>query len=154
MVSIVVKIEGLDAFRSAVNRAPQKTADELSKAVYKSIETIKTQAVREAPANKGISTGNTLKQNIRARLISKLKGEIVADRPYALYVHQGTRPHIIVPVNKRVLANKRTGEFFGTLVHHPGTRANPFFERAIRNSTRQIESFFSQALQNVLNMLK
>jgi HK97 gp10 family phage protein len=154
MVNIAVKIEGLDEFAEGIRRAPQQTTSELSKAINKSLLTIESQAKKEAPANKGISTGNTLRQNIKARMTSKLAGEVVASRPYALYVHEGTRPHIIVPVYKKVLANKRTGEFFGTLVHHPGTRPNPFFERAIRNSTRMIEQFFNQALQNVIKVLQ
>ncbi len=154
MVSIVVKIEGLDEFAEGIKRAPAQTTNELSKAINKSLLTIENQAKKEAPANKGISTGNTLRQNIKARMTSKLAGEVVAARPYALFVHEGTRPHIIVPVTKRVLANKRTGEFFGTLVHHPGTRANPFFQRAIQNSMRRIEEFFNQALQNVIKVLQ
>src|ERR1700684_758693 len=44
---------------------------------------------------------------------------------YAPFVEFGTAPHIIRPVKARVLANKETGQFFGTLVHHPGTKANP-----------------------------
>lgn len=153
MVSIVVKIEGLDEFAQGIKRAPQQTTNEISKAIYKSLGTIESQAKKEAPANKGISTGNTLRQNIKARMTSKLAGEVVASRPYAIFVHEGTHPHTIVPVNKRVLANKRTGEIFGKLVHHPGTRPNPFFERAIQNSIRKIEEFFNQALQNVLKVL-
>lgn len=154
MVSIIVRIDGLDAFADGIKRMPQQTVNELSKAVYKSLGTIESQAKKEAPANKGISTGNTLRQNIKARMTSKLAGEVVAGRSYAIFVHEGTRAHTIVPVFKKVLANKRTGEIFGTLVHHPGTRPNPFFQRAIQNSIKKIEGFFGQALQNVLNMLQ
>jgi hypothetical protein len=41
---------------------------------------------------------------------------------YAPFVEFGTAPHEIRPVNAKVLANKKTGQFFGTLVHHPGTK--------------------------------
>src|SRR5690242_21118187 len=44
---------------------------------------------------------------------------------YAPYVEFGTAPHIIKAVNARVLANAKTGEVFGPIVHHPGTKANP-----------------------------
>src|ERR1039458_8035668 len=50
---------------------------------------------------------------------------------YAPYVEFGTGPHEIKAVNKRVLANVQTGQIFGPLVHHPGTKANPFLERIV-----------------------
>ena len=53
--------------------------------------------------------------------------------PYAKFVHEGTRPHIIRPKNKRGLANKKTGVFFGKKVNHPGTKANPYLQNAVDN---------------------
>lgn len=53
--------------------------------------------------------------------------------PYAIFVHEGTKPHIIRPKNKKGLANKKTGAFFGKEVHHPGTKANPYLQNAVDN---------------------
>lgn len=53
--------------------------------------------------------------------------------PYAIFVHEGTKPHIIRPKNKKGLANKKTGAFFGKEVHHPGTKANPYLKKAVDN---------------------
>lgn len=148
-----MKIKGMDEFLSDIKRAPDEAGRELSKAVNKSIVEIASRAKKEAPANKGISTGNTLRQNIKERMVGQLRGEVVADRPYAIYVHQGTRPHIIVPIRRKVLANKRTGEFFGKRVRHPGTKPNPFFERAFERSSAGIEKFFNTAMDNLLKFL-
>jgi hypothetical protein len=68
---------------------------------------------------------------------------------YAPYVEFGTAPHDIKPVNKRVLANAKTGAIYGTLVHHPGTKANPFMERIVASAQPEIESLFVQALNQV-----
>lgn len=68
---------------------------------------------------------------------------------YAPFVEFGTAPHEIRPVNKRVLANAKTGEIYGKLVHHPGTRANPFMERIIEASTPSINSLFISALDQI-----
>jgi hypothetical protein len=68
---------------------------------------------------------------------------------YAPYVEFGTKPHIIRPVKARVLANKATGQIFGTLVHHPGTKANPFLERIILAAQPDIDTLFGQALTKV-----
>jgi hypothetical protein len=68
---------------------------------------------------------------------------------YAPYVEFGTAPHLIRPVNKRVLANANTGEIFGTLVHHPGTKPNPFMERIVAAAQPEISALFGQALDKV-----
>jgi hypothetical protein len=68
---------------------------------------------------------------------------------YAPYVEFGTAPHEIRPVNARVLANAQTGEIYGTLVHHPGTKANPFMERIVSSAQPDIDTLFGQALDQV-----
>lgn len=68
---------------------------------------------------------------------------------YAPYVEFGTGPHEIKAVNKRVLANTATGQVFGPLVHHPGTKANPFMERIVAAAQPDIETLFVQALNQV-----
>lgn len=56
-----------------------------------------------------------------------------SDVEYADMVHGGTRPHIIRPRNAQVLRFKVGGRFvYAKLVHHPGTRAQPFLDRALR----------------------
>lgn len=154
MTQIQVKINGLEDFRDAMKRAPQETATQISRAINKSILTVQNQAMKEAPVNKQTGGGN-LRQNIRAGMVGRFRGIIEARAPYSIFVHEGTAPHDIRPVNKKVLANKRTGQFFGKLVHHPGTRANPFLLRALQNSIYKIEQFFNTALTNSLkSMLK
>lgn len=47
---------------------------------------------------------------------------------YAVFVHEGTGPHIIRPRNGRFL---HFGDTFTTIVHHPGTHATKFLERPL-----------------------
>lgn len=68
---------------------------------------------------------------------------------YAPYVEFGTGPHVIKAVNKKVLANANTGQIFGTIVHHPGTKANPFMERIVAAAEPEITTLFGQALGQV-----
>ena len=68
---------------------------------------------------------------------------------YAPYVEFGTGPHEIKAVNKKVLANTTTGQVFGPVVHHPGTKANPFLERIVAAAQPDIETLFVQALEQV-----
>lgn len=68
---------------------------------------------------------------------------------YAPYVEFGTAPHIIRAVNARVLANKEAGQVFGPVVHHPGTKSNPFLERIIAAAQPDITEMFGQALTKI-----
>lgn len=47
---------------------------------------------------------------------------------YGKYVNDGTPPHIIRSHGSYPLRNAETGQVFGPVVHHPGTRAQPFIE--------------------------
>jgi hypothetical protein len=72
---------------------------------------------------------------------------------YAPYVEFGTGPHIITAINARVLANTKTGQIFGSVVHHPGTKPNPFMERIISVAQPDITDLFAQALTNITAQL-
>lgn len=50
----------------------------------------------------------------------------------------GSEPHIIEVRNKKVLADKEAGEFFGKVVHHPGNAAQPFMRPALFRRRRLI----------------
>lgn len=94
---------------------------------------VKAEASVRAP----VKTGN-LRRSIRIGRVTDNFAEIVVDAKYAAMVERGTRPHIIVPRNRKVLAwggsrrlsgSLRTGAkatTFARRVNHPGTRAKPF----------------------------
>jgi hypothetical protein len=59
-----------------------------------------------------------------------------SDVEYAPYVNDGTGPHIIRPRNAQALRFVVDGRVvFARVVHHPGTRAQPFLDRALREVT-------------------
>jgi hypothetical protein len=56
-----------------------------------------------------------------------------SDLSYAVMVHDGTRPHIIRPKNAQALRFRIGGRIvYAKVVHHPGTRARPFLDDALR----------------------
>ena len=97
-----------------------------SKLVRISRSALSANAVRaQIAADPMVTTGTTVRQTIRV-------GGDAAE--YAVYVHEGTRPHVIRPRNKQVLAfNGREGRVFAREVHHPGTRARPFLRNALES---------------------
>jgi len=57
--------------------------------------------------------------------------------PHALFVHWGTRAHVIRPRNKKVLRWPVGGRFaFAKEVHHPGTRPDTWMVRAAELAPR------------------
>ncbi|MFF2612378.1 hypothetical protein [Kitasatospora sp. NPDC058046] len=65
-----------------------------------------------------------------------LQGVIVCDHPATRYVIEGTRPHIIRPRRAKALRFEVGGRtVFAKVVHHPGTKPNPFLQRALREGS-------------------
>jgi hypothetical protein len=48
---------------------------------------------------------------------------------YAEYVEYDTRPHLITSHGPWPLRNRETGQVFGRVVHHPGTRGQHFIQK-------------------------
>lgn len=60
-----------------------------------------------------------------------------SDVAYAPMVNDGTKPHIIRPKRAKALRFKAGGKtLFAKVVHHPGTRARPFLDRALTDVAR------------------
>jgi hypothetical protein len=142
--------ENWDRVKQALRDEPAKAFLEINGAIEKSIIRVHRNALVEAPVNKQSGGGN-LRQMISKRT-SGLFGEVVSGAKYSIYVHGGTNPHPIEVKSKRVLANKRTGQVFGTRVNHPGTKANPFLARAVQDSLPEIKYFFAKALENIAKL--
>lgn len=150
MIDLKFEIQGLEKLKIALRRAPELTLNEISKAVKKSALTVQSHAMKEAPVNKQTGGGN-LRQRIKVETKSKTRSEIISKAPYSIFVEAGTSPHLIRPKIKKGLANRRTGQYFGKLVHHPGTQANPFMRRALERSMADINNFFREAIKNIFD---
>jgi HK97 gp10 family phage protein len=78
---------------------------------------------------------------------------IKALAPYAIHVIKGTAPHEIRPINASCLAFKAAGGemVFTRLVRHPGTKPNPFLERAVEKARDQVESLFAELFTELIS---
>lgn len=97
-------------------------------------------------------TGN-LGRTIRLGNVTDTDAQIIAGGQggvgYAQIVEYGSRPHVIVPRNKKVLAwggarrlsgSLRSGSaatIFARRVNHPGTKAKPFLKPAAEEAVRE-----------------
>jgi len=97
---------------------------------------LRTFLAQAAPVDTG-----ALKASIKYRVTGKTIEIYMKD--YAMYVEFGTPPHIIRPKNGKALAwgktlgqtksGKPIKEFVAKVVHHPGTRPQPFIRNTFRN---------------------
>lgn len=99
------------------------------------------QVVNRAKVLAPVRTGR-LRSSIRAEppRIFSLRGSVKvgSDLEYAAFVNDGTRPHTIRPRTKQVLRFQVGGRVvFAKVVNHPGARANPFLDRALREVAAQ-----------------
>ena len=105
------------------------------------LEQAARQVVNRAKVLAPVDTGR-LRASIRveARRTFTLRSvyTIGSDVEYAAMVNDGTRPHVIRPRNRQVLRFRVGGQVvFARVVNHPGTRARPFLDRALREVAAQ-----------------
>jgi HK97 gp10 family phage protein len=95
-----------------------------------------------APVRTGRLLGSIQKQS------AGLSGSVGPTVPYAVYVEYGTLPHDIRPVNASVLAFAVGGKMvFTPIVHHPGTRPNPFIEQTVEDVKAKIPELWQELFQ-------
>ena len=72
---------------------------------------------------------------------------------YGIYVVGGTAPHVIRPAGASCLAFRaRSGEMvFTRLVRHPGTKPNPFLERAAEKTRDQVDAVFADLFLELIS---
>jgi HK97 gp10 family phage protein len=72
---------------------------------------------------------------------------------YAIFVEKGTAPHIIRPINARCLAfasGMLGGMVFARLVHHPGTKPNPFVQKTALETRDEVGNIAKRVLDEAL----
>lgn len=97
----------------------------VARAMDRLADDIADDARRFAPVD-----STDLVRSIKVHKIGPTSRRIHAHAPYAAYVELGTRPHVIRPNNKKAL-HWPTARHPVKVVHHPGTRAQPYLRPAL-----------------------
>lgn len=115
------------------------------------MRTVGLATVREAKLLVARKTGN-LGRSIHVASVSETTTTVRAEAKYAAFVEHGTAPHVITPNARKALRfaaspagrrlsgspKKGAAVVFAKVVHHPGTKAEPYLlpgaQRAIRAS--------------------
>lgn len=146
-ISYEFRIKNIDEAKEAFSGMEEKFKSNIKNALDKSINVVWGTATKITPVDTGHLRGKLRKKvyNDRAVIGTNVK--------YAIYVHEGTRPHW-PPIEAITPWAKRHGiEPFlvaRSIAKH-GTRAQPFIKEAINNSQNKIEGFFEQAVNKTLD---
>lgn len=103
---------------------------------------VASEAIHRAPRKTG-----TLQQSIKVENPTDDSVTIQVQAAYGVFVEEGTRPHIIRPRYRKALrfaataagqrlsgsARRGAAVIFARVVHHPGTRAQPYLIPAARD---------------------
>jgi HK97 gp10 family phage protein len=73
------------------------------------------------------------------------EGVVGVAASYAKAVVEGTAPHEIRPANSSVLVFMVAGKkIFTPIVHHPGTKPNPFMQNALEETKSKVDVTFAE----------
>lgn len=76
-------------------------------------------------------------------------GHDLSAAPHAVFVHWGTRPHIIRPKTRKALRWARGGAFhFARAVNHPGYRGDAWMLRAADDAVRQFSAIIDRSFRD------
>ena len=94
--------------------------------------------------------------NLARSIVKEVEAESAVIRvlaKYGIYVVAGTAPHEIRPAGASCLAFRaRSGEMvFTRLVRHPGTKPNPFLERAAEKTRDQVDEIFADLFLELIS---
>jgi len=148
MPEINVKIVNLPQIRSAFRAAPASMTKNLNIAIKKGILFIAGESAKRTP----VRTGNLRASHFRSESLEfrNLYGKLQPSPRYAVFVHEGSKPHIIEARNKKALYWPGAAHPVKR-VFHPGSKANPFLARAVTASQNQVDKFFIEAVDSTLN---
>lgn len=142
---IKVTISGIDGVQAELGKladAPQKAVKEFAQRVHD---------LAEIGADKHTDTG-ALFRSLYLRSIPKgwEVGHDLQMAPHAVFVHWGTKPHVIRPKNRKALrwVPKGGGSFaFAKEVNHPGYKGDPWLSRAAADAMREFPAMVQKHLK-------
>jgi hypothetical protein len=143
-----IKIENLRELQANFKKFPQIADKELQTATKEAGKRILQTEKEEVPVKTA-----TLKRSITFDY-RPIQASIFPTVKYALPLHDGSKPHTIVPSKKRVLAFKSGGKMiFTRKVKHPGYKGNRFVERTVKKTSGKVNDLFSKCLDNIIKLL-
>lgn len=150
-ISVTIVLKNQMEIERAFREFPEKSAREFDKAVRRSARKLAegVRGSRLTPADTG-----KMKNTIREHRIGKMAFAVRSGVNYALFVHEGTKPHFPPPsaLKRWAIAHGMPGAEFAIArkIAQRGTKRRPFFEWALRGGLqRAIDRLMVEALKRI-----
>ena len=147
MPDFSIQVTGLDQMKAAFKNSPQTTRNIMNPVIHTAINILGKYTVKGVVPWK---TGRLTQSFIAS--YGDLMGMWRPTVNYALYVHEGTGPHDIVPIKAQALFWPGAAHPVKR-VHHPGTRPNPFMPRIIQNAQSDIDALLKKGLDQLVGAI-
>ncbi len=143
-----IRIENLPELRELFRKAPKVVSKELETATKEAGKLILRTEKEEVPV-KTAQLKRSITMDYRPISVS-----IYPTTKYAIPVHEGSKPHVILPTRKKFLRFKINGKWvYAKKVNHPGNKPNKFVERTVSKTASPVNKLFEKALDAILNAL-
>ena len=142
MIDLNLSIEGLEQVRESFKRLVPEVQQQVLKGMAQvAFDTAQRQADTHT------QTGQ-LARSLQLKPVGESAWSVQHDlqhAPHALFVHWGTRPHIIKPKDKKMLRfpsgqGAGTHFVFARFVKHPGYKGDPWLVQAADEAVRQFDA--------------
>jgi hypothetical protein len=147
-MAYVIEVQNLKELQEAFKKFPQIVDKELQAGTKDAGKLVLSTEKQEVPVKTG---------QLRRSITLDYKPISVSIYPtvkYALPLHEGSKPHVILPVRKQVLAFRKGGKLiFAKRVNHPGYKGNRFVERTVSIVTAPINRIFEKVLDTVIGKI-
>lgn len=145
-MGVQIEIRGLEKLVKIAEKYPAVAEKHINFAISRSLARILGAEKREAPF--GVSGQLRDRWDLRTK---RFEGSLRSGVSYAMAVHEGSRPHYVSPEALRPWAMKKGLNPFAVSksISKKGTKANPFFQRALDNVEDDINKEFKEALINI-----
>lgn len=153
-MQLKITLLNADKLKSVFMQAPGIAHAEYLNALESTARFVESKAKHAAPVG-NYKGGGSLRQSIKTTPYSSTGFIVRVNSLYGVYVDQGTKPHVIVPKYKKMLAFKVNGQWVrAKRVNHPGTKAQPFFSNAVDAAGPYANKEMGDAMTRVLNKIK
>lgn len=153
MPAFSIKINGLDDLIKDANRVGKGMPNKLKQAMVVATTSVQNDAKKKRVGSFKNQTGD-LRRSISRRVEGAHKGIVFTDMKYAPFVEFGTKPHVIRPKTKKMLAFKIGGKMvFARKVNHPGTRAYNYMKDAFEENKPKVTKIYDRLALEVVREL-
>ena len=141
-MKVEIEVKNAENVIKKLSRLPPDAKQAMSRGLVIAGHLVEADAKRLCPVDTG-----RLRSSITTEKIDWDEVHIGTNVVYGPYIEYGTGPHDIVPVFAKALHFNKT---FAKIVHHPGTREQPFLRPALHQNASKIRNIIISEIQKVL----